>query len=928
MDIKEIKSRLSINVVLTHYGIKADHNHRLACPFHADKTPSMQVYYATNTVYCFSSNCTTHGKSLDVIDFVMRKDFDKLSPKEAKQAAIEKCKTMLGTTTTVLPQVPLLKDITPHESIDRIHFLSQRFSYFKNAIHNSKPAKDYLHLRGLDPTIIEVGYNAAQYHHGKRRDPHLINGCVTLGLLSPWGVNNRDHTQAYRVFGSYCLVFALRNQADSIVSLYFRSTINDDKQKHFYLKDRQGLYPAYPEVATKVLLLTESVIDAATLLQWQKKLPHGDNWRNASILACYGTNGLMQEHKDAIQHWSGVLSPSGRVREGLEIIFCFDADEAGETAQQKYSEELQELVPHVSISRIVLPNKDVNETHINHEESIFNHLLATRVVVLTQSLTLLEPPAATPEENNSQATPVNEELDSSNPHKLLYKGQAATYYILGGISKPLDSMKVTLAIDTGNALKSRYKIDLYEDKQVEKIAKEASEKLQLRKDQVEKELYMLTDVLDSYREALHQQEKEASHNENETSTKPNSYYLTAQEKTKVESFLKHPELLPRLNNLLGQAGIVGEENNRLFLLLIAMSYKMPEPLHALIQGSSGSGKTRLLKQISDCIPPEKVTKLTRVSDKVLYNYPERYFVNRLLCLEDIDGLSEEAEFAFRELQSNGELNSATSTKLDNGQIVAGQKTVKGPIASLACTTRGELYEDNMSRVFLVAVDESSEQTQRVIYYQNNKSAGMVDSKKEHSIKRFVQLLIRELKAYEVINPYAHAISLPPQAHKIRRLNDLFLNFIKMVTLLHQQQRNIKEGIKLVSTIEDVEAAIHFMFESIVLKVDELDGSLRQFYEQLKIAIEKKGRNYAFTRFDVKQATGLGKTQLQYYLNKLVSLEYIRQEGFANRGFTYRIVHWDNHKSLRQHLKNQLQAQVNKIKTEHQVNANRTPADVL
>ena len=90
---------------------------------------------------------------------------------------------------------------------------------------------------------------------------------------------------------------------------------------------------------------------------------------------------------------------------------------------------------------------------------------------------------------------------------------------------------------------------------------------------------------------------------------------------------------------------------------------MPETLHALIQGSSGSGKTRLLKQISDCMPPERVTKLTRLSDKVLYNYPERFFVNRLLCLEDIDGLSEEAEFAFRELQSNGELNSATSIKL-------------------------------------------------------------------------------------------------------------------------------------------------------------------------------------------------------------------------------------------------------------------------
>jgi hypothetical protein len=36
--------------------------------------PSLQVYYKTHTAYCFSSNCKTHGKSLDVIDFIMHKE--------------------------------------------------------------------------------------------------------------------------------------------------------------------------------------------------------------------------------------------------------------------------------------------------------------------------------------------------------------------------------------------------------------------------------------------------------------------------------------------------------------------------------------------------------------------------------------------------------------------------------------------------------------------------------------------------------------------------------------------------------------------------------------------------------------------------------------------------------------------------------------
>jgi DNA primase len=74
MEIPDIKSRLTLSEVLKHYGLKPDKANRLHCPFHEDKTPSFQVYYKTHTGYCFSSNCRTQGKSLDVIDFIMYKE--------------------------------------------------------------------------------------------------------------------------------------------------------------------------------------------------------------------------------------------------------------------------------------------------------------------------------------------------------------------------------------------------------------------------------------------------------------------------------------------------------------------------------------------------------------------------------------------------------------------------------------------------------------------------------------------------------------------------------------------------------------------------------------------------------------------------------------------------------------------------------------
>ena len=120
-----------------------------------------------------------------------------------------------------------------------------------------------------------------------------------------------------------------------------------------------------------------------------------------------------------------------------------------------------------------------------------------------------------------------------------------------------------------------------------------------------------------------------------------------------------------------------------------------------------------------------------------------------------------------------------------------------------------------------------------------------------------------------------------------------------------------------------------MFESIVLKVDELNGPLRGFYEKLKTWVGKKGRDYEFTRFEVREATGVGKTQQHHYLNRLVELEYIRQYGFANRGFKYKIHHWDDYTALRARIKKHLQDQLEKIKakkdcTERQRTPERTP----
>jgi energy-coupling factor transporter ATP-binding protein EcfA2 len=676
-------------------------------------------------------------------------------------------------------------------------------------------------------------------------------------------------------WGRGCIILPLRDAAGKTVSLYGRAIKGSG---HYYTAGRKGLYPYYPDATTKTLILTESVIDAASIRRYEFKL---DLY---AILALYGTNGLTAEHKTAITN----------LKDLREIILALDNDAAGIKATEEIAAELMKLKPGISISFLALPEGgDVNEVASKSEdvEATFNELFAGREII------------AAPRPPKGEAMISQPTLDTTNRNNLIYQTQTATYEVKGGVRtapKDLDSLKVTLAILSDEGRRSRQKLDLYEDKQISRCARAVAERLSLRADLIELDLDRLTELLESHRETIRSEVKR------EETTK---ITVNQADRKRCLQFLKAPDLLTRINELVERAGITGEENNRLLLFVVASSFAMPTTLHALIQGASGSGKTRLLRVVSDLIPEEAVKRYTRVTDGSFYNQGEYYFSHKLLCFEDIDGLKEEALLAVRELQSSEILITSTSFKDEHGNIRGAERIVRGPIASISCTTKAELYEDNISRCFVIAVDESRAQSLKIIDYQNQKSAGKIDGRDEKAVLAFVQNCLRMLEPLEVVNPFADKINLPEDAHKIRRLNELYQSFVRQVTLLNQYQRQRDERGRVITAPEDLRVACEILFESIVLKVDELDGSLRQFFENVKKHVGKLGKDYAFNRFELRKITGVSKTQQHRYLSKLVELEYVRQNGFANRGYHYKIAHWDDQSALRGRIKTELNTQI-------------------
>lgn len=315
MEIKDIKQRLSIETVLQHYGLKANKNNMLSCPFHKDDKPSLKIYPKTNSFNCFG--CEAGG---DTIEFIQRKEncnkhaalkkaTEMINPMESKESFHRVNPTE---TRNTLPSKPT----TPTNKAEKTELLEKLFGYFRSAVYSSHPAKNYAQdQRGINVYETEIGYNSAQFHHGKRKDIELINECVKYGVLTPTNVKTKTGAATgYIVYGKNCLIFPLKNKAGRITGMYGRSIVSNTNNKHFYLKDREGLYPNYPSAETKKLILTEAIIDAATLLQ----IPIIT--KEYEILSCYesfsgeGSTGYEADYifgigvsKSPLDNFGGVL---------------------------------------------------------------------------------------------------------------------------------------------------------------------------------------------------------------------------------------------------------------------------------------------------------------------------------------------------------------------------------------------------------------------------------------------------------------------------------------------------------------------------------------------------------------------------------------------------------------------------------------------
>jgi thymidylate synthase len=381
---------------------------------------------------------------------------------------------------------------------------------------------------------------------------------------------------------------------------------------------------------------------------------------------------------------------------------------------------------------------------------------------------------------------------------------------------------------------------------------------------------------------------------------PKSYRMSQEEERKASEFLLSQDLVKNTMKAIEKTGLVGEERNGLLLFFLYLSRFFDEPLHAIIFGKSGSGKTYLQTRVSECLPEESLRTITSLTENTLYYSEKDFWKHKVLLIEDLEGVYQ-AFLPLREFMSKQTITKLTTDKDIKGNNVQRVLVVEGPVCVSGATTNTQIYEDNANRSFLLHVDETPDHADQVMHYQRRQQAGLINEKEQNSWRQLLRNAQRLLRPVKVINPYAIELDIPQCVFKKLRTNMHYLRLIEIITFYHQKQREWKKDgngtIYIETTLQDIEWANYLIKDSLLRKSDELSGQVRQFFEGLKSLAGAEHRSIYAKQ--VREHFRMHPMKANRYLRELEQRGYLQQIG-GNRksGYEYEITAWEEYEKLK------------------------------
>ena len=719
-ELERLKREVSLERLVEARGIElVRHGKDLLglCPFHDDREPSLVITPSKNLWHCLGA-CREGGS---VIDWVMksegvsfrhavellRKDAVGMSPSPPSSSGSGECSK------------------TPVASQEDPELLNWVIDHYHQTLLESEPARAYLAKRGLqDAELIErfrLGF--ANRTLGYRVPPKSKKeGAALRGRLQGIGIlraSGHEHL-------SGSLVVPVLDAADQVVEVYGRkihSNLRVGTPKHLYLPGpHRGVWNREGLAGCDEVIVCESLIDAMSF--WVAGYRH--------VTAAYGTQGLLDEHLEALQSCGA-----------KRVLIAFDRDEAGDAAAKEFAQTLVGL--GIEAYRVVFPRgMDVNEVSVRLTPAKESLGLALRKAewmgpgsapkrrrsqraAKERTGSTAEPQPAVPAEPASPpSSPVSSLAASASPQPAVATEIAVERegtdvivpvgdrrYRVRGLEKNLsyDVLKINLLASRGEAFHVD-QLDLYVARQRVSYQRLAAQELGVPEGQIKKDLGQVLLALErlqdeAIREALEPQEVVVELSEADREDGARTAALR--------------RICPgRILSDFETSGVVGEETNKLLGYLATVSRKLEEPLAVIVQSSSSAGKSSLMDGVLAFVPEEDRVQYSAMTGQSLFYMGERDLRHKVLAIVEEEG-AEKASYALKLLQSEGELSIASTGKdPQTGRLATHEYAVEGPVMIFLTTTSIDLDEELENRCLRLAVDEGREQTRAIHRLQRRK----------------------------------------------------------------------------------------------------------------------------------------------------------------------------------------------------------------
>ena len=295
-------------------------------------------------------------------------------------------------------------------------------------------------------------------------------------------------------------------------------------------------------------------------------------------------------------------------------------------------------------------------------------------------------------------------------------------------------------------------------------------------------------------------------------------YECASEVDRARELLEDPDILNRAARLIDELGLCGEDANRRMVFLAGVGGMLGEPIHLVIKGDSSGGKNTLANAALELLPEGTVLAISGLSPQALAYFGEgeegkEKRIEGVLMIDEAEGL-QGAEYIIRQAMSEGRVARLTVGKDESGAWGGKKLSVDVTASIITTTTETALHRENQTRVFDLWIDESDEQTRRVLGMMAEQAAGGEPAEDVQARLEVWREALSLLEPLEVTIPFARdlAESFPTSQLRLRRDFGRVLSLVRISALLHQGQRPRLPDGSVIADLADYEVAYRLLQE--------------------------------------------------------------------------------------------------------------------